>query len=41
VSQVHRNLGELGDLGLIEFEENGQSKRPTVWYDAIEVELPL
>ncbi|WP_436903629.1 transcriptional regulator [Halovenus halobia] len=41
VSQVHRNLGELADLGLIEFEADGQSKRPTVWYDAIEVELPL
>lgn len=41
VSQVHRNLGELAELGLIEFEEDGQSKRPTVWYDAIEVELPL
>jgi predicted transcriptional regulator len=41
VRQVHRNLTELAELGLIDFEEEGQSKRPTVWYDAIEVDLPL
>ena len=41
VRQVHRNLEELEELGLIEFEENGRSKRPTVWYDTIEVDLPL
>lgn len=41
VKQVHRNLTELESLGLIDFEDDGQSKRPTVWYDAIEVDLPL
>lgn len=41
VRQVHRNLEELADLGLVEFEENGQSKRPTVWYDEIDIQLPL
>lgn len=41
VRQVHRNLAELEELGLIEFEEAGRSKRPTVWYDRIAVELPL
>lgn len=41
VRQVHRNLGELEELGLIEFENDGRSKRPSVWYDAIEVDLPL
>jgi predicted transcriptional regulator len=41
VRQVYRNLEELEDLGLIEFEENGRSKQPTVWYDEITVELPL
>lgn len=41
VHQVHRNLTELEELGLIEFEEEGRSKRPHVWYDAIEVDLPL
>lgn len=37
VRQVHRNLRELERLGLIEFEQVGQSKRPNVWYDRIEV----
>ncbi len=41
VRQVHRNLTELEALGLIDFEEDGQSKCPTVWYDTIEVDLPL
>lgn len=41
VSQVHRNLEELEALGLIDFETDGQSKRPRVWYDSIEVDLPL
>jgi predicted transcriptional regulator len=41
VRQVHRNLKELEDLGLVEFEENGRSKQPGVWYDEIAVELPL
>lgn len=41
VRQVHRNLNELETLGLIELEENGQSKQPSVWYDSITVDLPL
>jgi len=41
VRQVHENLNELESLGLIDLKEDGRSKRPTVWYDAIEVDLPL
>lgn len=43
VRQVHRNLEELADLDLVEFESDGpgKPKRPTVWYDEIAVELPL
>lgn len=41
VRQVHTNLEELEALHLIEFEQNGNRKRPRVWYDAIEVDLPL
>lgn len=41
VRQVHENLWELESLGLIEFDRSGRSKRPTVWYDSIEVDLPL
>jgi predicted transcriptional regulator len=41
VHQVHRNLTELADLHLIDLVEDGQAKRPRVWYDAIDVDLPL
>ncbi|WP_276302038.1 transcriptional regulator [Halorussus lipolyticus] len=41
VRQVHRNLEELEGLGLLDFDETDQAKRPRVWYDEINVELPL
>ncbi len=41
VRQVHANLEELEALHLIEFEQDGNRNRPTVWYDGIEVDLPL
>lgn len=41
VRQVHQNLEELEQLGLVEFEETGNAKRPHVWYDELNVELPL
>jgi predicted transcriptional regulator len=41
VSQVHRNLKELEELHLVDLTDDGQSKRPSVWYDAIDIDLPL
>lgn len=41
VSQVHRNLTELEELHLIDLVEDGHAKRPVVWYDAIDIDLPL
>lgn len=41
VSQVHRNLTELEELHLVDLVDDGQSKRPSVWYDAIDIDLPL
>lgn len=41
VSQVHRNLTELQELHLVELVDDGQSKRPSVWYEAIDIDLPL
>lgn len=41
VRQVHTNLSELADLHLIELEDDGRRTRPNVWYDSIEVDLPL
>jgi len=38
---VHRNIHELVDYGLVELEETGRSKRPVVWYDEIDADMPL
>ncbi|OYR54012.1 HVO_A0114 family putative DNA-binding protein [Halorubrum halodurans] len=35
------NVNELADYGVIELEENGSAKRPVVWYDEIDADLPL
>lgn len=41
--QVHRNLSELEDIGVIEFEGSGagQAKRPTLAYDGLEIDIPF
>jgi predicted transcriptional regulator len=41
--EVHRNLSELEDLGLIHFEggDPGMAKRPVVDYDDIEIDIIL
>jgi predicted transcriptional regulator len=41
--EVHRNLSELEDLGLLTFEggEPGKAKTPVIGYDDIEVAIPL
>lgn len=41
VKEVHRNLTELAALGVIRFVEEGQAKRPVVWYDEIEVHVSV
>lgn len=41
VSQVHRNLTELAGLHLVDLVDDGHSKQPVVWYDAIDIDLPL
>jgi len=38
---VHRNLTELEALNVVEFEQNGRSKRPRVRFDEIDVEVSL
>jgi predicted transcriptional regulator len=39
--QVHRNLSELEDIGVIEFEggEPGRAKKPTLAYDGLEIDI--
>lgn len=39
--EVHSNIHELVDFGLVELEDAGRSKRPVVWYDDIDVAIPL
>lgn len=39
--EVLENIHELADYGLVELEDNGRAKRPVVWYDEIDVDLPL
>ena len=41
--QVHRNLSELADIGVIEFEGGGagQAKKPTLSYDGLEIDIPF
>jgi predicted transcriptional regulator len=39
--EVHGNIHELVDYGLVELKETGRSKRPVVWYDDIDVDIPL
>ena len=36
--EVTENVTELADVGLIELEQDGRAKRPTLWYDEIEVQ---
>ena len=41
--QVHRNLSELEDIGIIELEDGGpgQAKRPKLAYDGLEIDIPF
>jgi len=41
--QVHRNLEELEEIGVLEFdsEGSGRPKRPVLAYDGLEVDLPF
>ncbi|WP_336339675.1 HVO_A0114 family putative DNA-binding protein [Haloarcula brevis] len=41
--QVHRNLSELEDIGVIEFEPggSGQAKKPLLAYDGLEIDIPF
>lgn len=41
VRQVHDDLRKLERFNLVAFEEEGRAKRPVVWYDDIDVELPI
>ncbi|OAQ53681.1 hypothetical protein HTG_05325 [Natrinema mahii] len=39
--EVTDNVTELADYGLVDLEDNGRAKRPVVWYDEIDVDIPI
>jgi len=39
--EVLDNITELETYGLVELVEDGRAKRPVVWYDEIDIDLPL
>lgn len=41
--QVHRNLSELEDIGVITFDGGGpgQAKKPELAYDGLEIDIPF
>ena len=41
VKNVHEELSRLAQLGIIFFEEDGQRKRPVVWFDELIIDLPF
>lgn len=41
VKNVHEELSRLAQLGIIFFEDDGQRKRPIVWFDELRITLPF
>jgi predicted transcriptional regulator len=41
VKNVHEELSRLAHLGIMFFEEDGQRKRPVVWFDELVINLPF
>ncbi|MFB6068721.1 MAG: hypothetical protein ABEJ90_02215, partial [Halobacterium sp.] len=41
VKNVHEERSQLAQRGIIFFEEDGQSKRPVVWFDELVITLPF
>lgn len=39
--EVHDNVTELEDYGLVELVDEGRARRPLVWYDELDVDVPL
>ena len=41
VKNVHDELAKLEKLGVIHFEQDGQAKRPIVWFDELDIRLSI
>jgi predicted transcriptional regulator len=41
VKNVHQNLVEFAELGVVEFVEDGRAKRPVARYDGLRIDVPF
>lgn len=41
VSRVHDNVTELARLNVVQFEPDGQARRPVVEFDRLEIDVPV
>jgi predicted transcriptional regulator len=41
IKNVSTALNQLENLGLVELEEVGRAKKPTVWYDHVEIDIQI
>lgn len=41
IKNVSTALNRLEEIGLVEFESEGRAKKPSVWYDHIEIDVHL
>ncbi|PSP48749.1 hypothetical protein BRC75_06040 [Halobacteriales archaeon QH_7_69_31] len=41
IKNVSTALNRLEEIGLVELEDAGRAKRPTVWYDHVEIDIRM
>jgi len=41
IKNVSTALNRLAELGLVELEDEGRAKKPTVWYDHVEIDIQV
>lgn len=41
IKNVSTALSRLAELGLVELEDTGRAKKPTVWYDHVEIDIQI
>jgi predicted transcriptional regulator len=41
IKNVSTALNRLAEIGLVEFEDSGRAKKPTVWYDRVEIDIQV
>lgn len=41
IKNVSSAVNRLAEIGLVELEDRGRAKKPTVWYDHIEIDIQM